>query len=415
MSEIRSRKPLTHDRQADTAKPEVKLYHLNAGEGLFLEVQPTGSKLWRYRATVAGKRVLLSMGKYPAVSLASAKAQRDEANRLVGQGINPSEQRKADQKATAQTANTFEAIAREWVAKQAAKWNPDTVTKSIRRFEMHVFPHIGSMAIEAVSAPELLKVLQRVELQSVDTAHRLLTEAGAVFRYGQATGRNMHDPSPALKGALTPRITKHFASITEPHELRELLADLDHYKGTYPIRQMLRLAPMFFVRIGELRRAKWSEMDLTDRMEWAYYCTKAKKNHIVPLSRQALAILQELHEYTGQGEYVFSARPHKPAPPSGNTLNKALRAMGYDTQTQVTGHGFRATARTILHERLGTDPHQIEHQLTHSVPDNLGPAYNRTKFLEQRRTMMQTWADYLDTIKDPQVIPFTTPAKRLSI
>ena len=409
MPEAKPRKPLTHDRQADTAKPEEKPYHLNAGEGLFLEVQPTGGKLWRYRATVNGKRILLSMGKYPAVGLAEAKARRDEANRQIEQGIDPREARKAAQ-VDQSGINTFEATAREWIGKQAARWNPDTVEKCTRRFEMHAFPDIGRYPIDELDAPTLLKLLERIELASTDIARRLLSDFGAVFRYGQATGRTQNNPAAALKGALKPHIVKNYAALVEPFDFAELLRDIDQYRGSYPIRQCLRLAALFFVRPGELRQAQWTDFDLTDRKEWSFYSGKAKKHHIVPLCRQAIAILQELHQYTGHTPYVFAVRPYKPSPPSENTINKALRSMGYDTQKEMTGHGFRAAARTILHERCNMDPHQIEHQLTHSVPDSLGTAYNRTKFLEQRRAMMQVWGDYLDTLKDPQVIQFARPA-----
>jgi integrase len=279
------------------------------------------------------------------------------------------------------------------------------VLRAIRRLENDVFPYIGKMPIADIDAPELLRVIQRIESRAVDTAHRTLQECGQIFRYGMATGRNIHDPSAALKGALSPHQTKHFAAIVEPDELAKLLRAIDSFNGTFVVKCALQVAPLMFVRIGELRRARWCEIDF-DAGEWRYFITKTKQAHIVALPRQALAILRELQQLTGEFEYVFYGGRDRHKPMSDAAINAALRRMGYDTKTEITGHGFRATARTMLHERLRFAPDVIEHQLAHSVPDSLGVAYNRTKFIDERRQMMQVWADYLDELRQGQVIRF---------
>jgi integrase len=244
----------------------------------------------------------------------------------------------------------------------------------------------------------VLKLLHRIEGRGAhDTAHRALQNCGQVFRYGVVTGRLPSDPCRDLKGALRPLKHEHFASITEPAAVGELLRAIDGFKGTFVVQCALRLAPMFFVRPGELRKAKWDEVDL-NKSEWRYLVTKTKTEHLVPLASQAVDLLRELKELTGTREHVFPGRdPQKPM--SEAAINAALRRMGYDTKTEITGHGFRAMARTILHEELHFAPELIEHQLAHRVPDNLGAAYNRTKFIKQRREMMQKWADYLYKLK----------------
>ena len=292
----------------------------------------------------------------------------------------------------------FERVALEWYNKKLTTWAESTGKKVKRRLEVDVLPYLGSLPIADITAPILLQTIQRIESRSVDTAYRALEECGQIFRYGMAIGSNIHDPSVALRGALTKRVKTHFAAITEPKEAGELLRAFESFKGTFVVKCALELAPLFFVRIGELRTAKWSEIDF-ENAEWRYYVGKTKQNHIVSLSRQALKILTELKQLTGSYEHVFIGGRDPRRPMSDGAINAALRRMGYNTKTEITGHGFRAMARTILHERLGIDRDVIEHQLAHRVPDSLGTAYNRTKFLEQRKFMMQTWADYLDEIK----------------
>ena len=373
--------------------------------GLQLHLFANGRASWIYAYRLEGKQRTLTIGKYPTASLADARRARDTARQLIEQGIDPN-QSKQQAKRESGGADTFEYVASEWCDKKAPQWAASTVVKLKRRLEVDIFPYIGKQPMAAITAPDLLRVIQRIEKRSIDTAYRALQECGQIFRYGMATGRNIHDPSTALRGALSPRPEKHFAAITEPQQLAKLLKDIHAYHGTFVVQCALQLAPMFFVRIGELRQAKWSEIDL-DAAEWRYVISKTGQDHIVSLPTQAVAILRDLQQLTGHFDYVFYGRRNQHRPMSPATVNRALTILGYDTQAEITGHGFRATARTILHERLGFERDVIEHQLAHRVPDSLGTAYNRTKFLEQRRTMMQAWADYLEGLRtDSNVIPF---------
>lgn len=314
--------------------------------------------------------------------------------------------RKATKSAkTEGAANSFEVVAREWIAKYSPTWAKSHSSKVSKRLENDVFPWLGRRPIGEISAPDVLIVLRRIESRgALDTSHRALQNCGQVFRYAVATGRAVRDPCGDLKGALPPAKHVHFASITEPDEVAELLRAIQAFRGTFIVQCALRLAPLFFVRPGELRQARWSDFDL-DKAEWRYVVTKTKTEHLVPLASQAIATLRDLHALTGQRLHVFPGRdPHKSM--SDAAVNAALRRMGYDTKTEITGHGFRAMARTILHQELGVAPEVIEHQLAHRVADNLGTAYNRTKFLKERRAMMQRWADYLDGLRDgAKVIP----------
>lgn len=385
-------------------KDQTKPDKYSDTHSLQLHVFGTGRMTWIYAYRIEGKQKSLTIGNYPEVSLAEARRARDDARVLVKQGTDPN-QAKRQAKREGGDLPSFEFVAREWHSKQSVKWSPSTVLRAIRRLENDVFPYIGKMPIADIDAPELLRVIQRIESRAVDTAHRTLQECGQIFRYGMATGRNIHDPSAALKGALSPHQTKHFAAIVEPDELAKLLRAIDSFNGTFVVKCALQVAPLMFVRIGELRRARWCEIDF-DAGEWRYFITKTKQAHIVALPRQALAILRELQQLTGEFEYVFYGGRDRHKPMSDAAINAALRRMGYDTKTEITGHGFRATARTMLHERLRFAPDVIEHQLAHSVPDSLGVAYNRTKFIDERRQMMQVWADYLDELRQGQVIRF---------
>ncbi len=261
-----------------------------------------------------------------------------------------------------------------------------------------MFPWLGSKAITEVNAPCVLEVLRRIENRgTLDTAHRAKGNISQVMRYAIATGRAERDPCPDLRGALPPVREKNFASMTEPVRVAELLRAMDAFSGTFVVKSALLLSPLLFVRPGELRRAEWAGFDL-DKAEWRYFVSKTKSDHLVPLATQAVAILRELHALTGRGRYVFPGRDPQKAM-SEAAVNAALRRMGYDTKTEITGHGFRAMARTILHEELNQKPEAIEHQLAHAVSDTLGTAYNRTKFIKERKAMMQIWADYLDKLK----------------
>lgn len=400
--------PLT-DTVIRKAKTSDKTRRLFDGGGLYIEISPAGGKLWRLKYRYSGKEKRLALGIYPEVSLAQARKRREAARELLADGIDPGEDRKIQKAAKAeQAANSFEAVAREWYAKHLPNWAVSHAEKIIRRLECDVFPWLGKRPIAEIGAPDLLKVLRRVEGRgALDTAHRVHQNCGQILRYAVATGRAQRDPSADLRGALPPAKHTHFASITDPSQVGELLRAIDGFRGTFVVQSALRLAPLFFVRPGELRKALWADFDL-NKAEWCYLVTKTKTEHLVPLSTQALKILADLRDLTGNGAYVFPGRDPK-KPMSDAAINAALRRMGYDTSTEITGHGFRAMARTILHQELEFAPEVIEHQLAHRVSDSLGAAYNRTKFLKQRRQMMQRWADYLDEIKSgAKIIPFKT-------
>lgn len=388
------------DTAIRNAKPTSKAFKLYDESGLFILVNPNGGKWWRFKYRFDNKEKLLSLGTYPDVPLKDAREKRDSARKLVAAGIDPSAARQAEKTTRlGSVANSFEAVAREWWASHMATKAESHKDKVIRRFELYLFPWIGSKPIANITAPEVLTAIKRIEqLGILETAHRALQTTGQVFRYAVQTGRAIRDVTADLKGALPPTTTKHMAAFTEPKDVAELLRAMDGFSGTFTVQCALRLAPMLFVRPSELRMAKWADIDL-EAGEWRFVVTKTKTDHLVPLPNQAIKILIELKHFSGHGQYVFQGGHSPLKPMSESAINAALKRMGYDTKTQITGHGFRAMARTILHERLEIDPHVIEHQLAHKVPDALGKAYNRTKFIEQRKLMMQTWADYLEGLK----------------
>jgi integrase len=391
--------PLT-DTTIRNLKPTEKPVRVFDSGGLYLEVAPSGGKWWRLKYRFIGKEKRLSLGVYPDVTLKDARERRDAARKLLADGVDPGQHRKEQKAASTERAsNSFEFVSREWFGKYSPGWATSHADKIIRRFERDVFPWIGARPIAEIKAPELLRAMKRIEERGVlETAHRALQNCGQVFRYAVAHGLAERDPSGDLRGALPPVKGRHFAAITDPAGVAKLLRSFDDFKGSYIVLAALRLSPLFFVRPGELRKAEWSDFKL-DKAEWRYTVTKTDSPHLVPLATQAVAILRDLFRITGDSRYVFAGRqPQRPM--SENTVNAALRRLGYDTQKDITGHGFRAMARTILHEELRFDPVVIEHQLAHQVPDILGTAYNRTKFFKQRKVMMQKWADYLDEIKN---------------
>ena len=397
--------PLT-DVGVKNAEVRAKPYKKADERGMYLLVSAKG-KYWRMDYRYIGKRKTLALGVYPDVGLKDARERRDNARKLLANGIDPSAIKQQEKRATKENAvNSFEAIAREWFAKNQHTWADSHAEKIISRLERDVFPWLGSKPIVEVSAPIVLDVLRRIEKRgTLDTAHRAKGNISQVMRYAIATGKAERDPCPDLRGALPPAKESNFASITDPVKVGELLRAIDAFQGTFVVRSALLLAPLLFVRPGELRRAEWAGFDL-DKAEWRYFVTKTKTEHSVPLATQAVATLRDLHALTGHGRFVFPGRdPHKAM--SEAAVNAALRRMGYDTKTEITGHGFRAMARTILAEELHQRPEVIEHQLAHKVPDALGTAYNRTKFIKERTAMMQIWADYLDKIKaGADVVPF---------
>lgn len=389
------------DAAVRNSKPSDKAQKLADGGGLFLYVTTSGSKLWRLKYRFDGKEKLLSFGAYPDTGLKEAREKREAARKLLAAGVDPGENRKAVKASRAlEQTNTFEIIAREWFAKQEAVWAESHSSKVIGRLEADVFPWIGKRPMDSLTAPDLLGVLRKVEGRgAVDTAHRILQNFGQVFRYAVATGRATSNPAPNLRGALKAIKQSHFAAITDPKEIGALLRAIDGYEGAYATKAALRLAPLVFVRPGELRAAEWSEFDL-EKAEWNIPAARMKLRiaHLVPLSTQALEILQDLHKVTGKGRYLFPSSRTDDRPMSNNAILAALRRMGYE-QGEMTGHGFRAMARTILDEVLQVRPDYIEHQLAHAVRDPNGRAYNRTAHKAERQKMMQLWADYLDRMK----------------
>ncbi|WP_136417737.1 integrase arm-type DNA-binding domain-containing protein [Herbaspirillum sp. ST 5-3] len=393
--------PLT-DAQIKNAKSKATSYKLSDGGGLYLEVMPTGAKLWRLKfKRLNGKESRLALGRYPEVSLTEAREKRLAARKLAGEGIDLADHRDAQKAAKAtQAANNFEAVAREWLANNKDGWAASHHDKILGRFENDVFPYLGDKPIATITAPELLTVIRRIEGRGVlETAHRALANCGQVFRYAVATGRAERDPSRDLRGALPSVKSRrtHFAAVTDPKQVGTLLRALDGYRGTPTVQAALKLAPLIFVRPGELRKAEWADIDL-DAAEWRYTVTKTKTPHVVPLSQQAVAVLRELYPLTGRGRYVFPSPQSGERPMSDNAVLSAMRRMGIGND-EMSGHGFRAMARTILGEELGFRPDFIEHQLAHAVKDPNGRAYNRTSHLAERRKMMQAWADYLDILK----------------
>jgi len=375
--------------------------------GLFLFATPTGGMSWRYKFRFAGKEKLLSFGQYPEITLAKAREAHQDARRMLAQGADPSTaKQQAKRRLHTAHANSLSAIYDEWLAKKSKEVGPKQISNTIGRFK-EVLAALGNRPITEITAPDVLAVLRRIEGRGATfTAKRVGQQIGEVFRYAIATGRATDNPVPNLKGALTEHKTRNLPSLTKPSEVAELLRSFDAFKGTSQVQAALLLAPRLFVRPGELRKARWEHINL-DAAEWRFVASKNGIDHLVPLSTQAVAILRDLHVLTGHRVNVFPGRdPQKCM--SEAAVNSALRRLGWDTKTEITGHGFRAMARTILHEELGVLPEVIEHQLAHTVADALGTAYNRTKFLPQRRAMMQAWSDYLDRLKQgAEVIPLT--------
>lgn len=387
------------DAKVKNAKPSEKTQRLFDGRGLYLEVSPSGGKWWRFKYRFDGKEKRISLGTYPDISLKDARNRHDEARKLLCNDVDPSEYRKAIKTARqGQKLNTFENIAREWFAKFSASWSPNHADKIIRRLERDIFPWLGDNAITDVKAPDLLSALIRIEERgAIETAHRALSNCGQIFRYAIATGRAERDWAADLRGALSPVKESHFAAITEPKKVGGLLRMIDGYEGTFIVKSALRLAPLVFVRPGELRHARWCDINF-ETCEWRYEVTKTKSEHVVPLAKQSLAILNEIQPLTANSPYVFPSAKSLSRPMSNNAVLTALRNMGIPKE-EMSGHGFRAMARTMLDEVLGIRPDFIEHQLAHAVRDPNGRAYNRTAHLDERHKMMQCWADYLDELK----------------
>lgn len=410
------------------ATTEGKARKVSDGAGLVLDVRPTGAGWWRLRYWLDGKERMLSLGTYPDTSLAQARAKRDDARRQVAGGTDPGSVRKAGKAAQADAvkaqalqeagfapAGSFEAVAREWLATvHAVKVSEGHHERTRIRLEQDAFPWIGRRALGEIDAPELLAVLRRIEARgAIETAHRVKDACGQVFRYGIATGACARNPAADLRDALRPVQARHHAALTEPAEVAKLLRAAADYSGQAVTRAALLLSPLLLLRPGELRHTEWSWINLDAAMLTVPGAvmkrTKADKAdgppHLVPLARQAVALLQGLQPLTGEGRYVFPALTTGQRCMSENTVRSALRRLGYGND-EMTAHGFRAMARTMLAERLNVAPEVIEAQLAHAVADALGRAYNRTQYVEQRVQMMQTWADYLDRLRQgAEVVP----------
>jgi integrase len=385
---------------SDTAiravRAREKPYKIADGGGLYLLVTPADGRLWRLKFRIDGREKVLALGKYPDVPLKLARERRDAARRDLANGIDPSAKRRAEKTAASET---FEAVGREYISKFLPRWKPGHADKLLRRLEMYIFPWIGSKPIAEIKAPDVLPCLRRIEaLHHLETTKRTRQVCSRVFLYGVATGRCEGDPTIALKGAIPPAAEKHHASFTDPAKVGELLRSIDLYDGTFVVRYALKLAPLVFVRPGELRSAEWKEIDF-EVAEWRIPAARMKMNvqHIVPLSNQAIALLKELKAVSGSGRFVFPGARSVTRPLSDNALTTALRAMGYERGT-VTVHGFRSTASTLLNEK-GWNRDAIERQLAHGERDAVRAAYNYADYLPERKKMMQAWSDYLDKLR----------------
>lgn len=384
------------DAECRAARPGPKPKKLFDGGGLFLLIHPAGGRYWRWRFLYAGREQLLSLGTFPQVSLRAARLKRDAARLRLAEGVNPAAERRAKRlHVRASAANTFNAVAAEYLALQEKKLKPATAMKARWMLGSYVLPAIGTLGVADIEAPALLGVLRKIEARELhETAHRTRSLLGRIFRYAIATGRAKRDPTADLRGALAPVSAKSHGAVTEPAAIGALLRAIDGLSGFPPVLFALKLAPLVFVRPGELRHAEWTEIDW-EAAEWRIPARKMKMGeaHVVPLSRQALEVLREAQAVTGRGRYVFPSIRGDGRPMSENTVTAALRRLGY-TGAEMTGHGFRALASTRLNE-MGWSPDLIERQLAHAERNKVRAAYNRAQYLPERREMMQAWADHL--------------------
>jgi integrase len=386
--------------QIESIQTPPKTVRLFDGRGLFIEFSPSGGRWWRLKYRFEGRERRMSLGVYPETGIKEARDKCEAARRLLAGGIDPGQQRMVERLTRGIHAeNTFEAIAREWFGMVSSNWVKSHSDKIIRRLEREVFPWLGAMPVNDVPAPQLLAVLRRIEARKFnETAHRTLQHCGCVFRYAIATGRAERDPTRDLAGALAPKVSRHFASLSDPTEVGQLLRSIDGYPGEFTTACALRLSPLVFVRPGELRKAEWREIDLA-KAEWRIPAARMKMRsaHIVPLARQAIAIFQELKAVTGKRQLVFPGAANHTRPMCENTVNLALRRLGYSNK-EMTAHGFRSMASTLLNEQ-GWNPDAIERQLAHMERNGVRAAYNYAQLLPERRKMMQAWADFLDSLK----------------
>ncbi|HGM7331253.1 tyrosine-type recombinase/integrase [Stenotrophomonas maltophilia] len=394
------------DTKLRSLKPREDAYRVADTNGLCIEVRPSGAKVWRYRYRHSGKASMITLANYPIMSLGEARAERDRLRALVKRGANPAQVARIERAVQTERAeSTFSAIAIELLEKRTKEGLTPGSVKRERRLIEKDLASIGDIPVMDVTAPVLLAALRKLEKRGVaETAHRTRSLASRVFRYAIATGRATSNPAESLIGALEQPQTKHFASVTDPAQISNLLRAMYSYRGSPVTLAALKLGPMLFVRPGELRTARWEDVDL-ENAEWRFVASKTGTPHIVPLSSQAIEVFEDLKPLTRRSEFVFPGVRSSKRPMSENTINAALRNLGFDGDT-ITGHGFRAMARTVLDEVLGFRPDYIEHQLAHAVRDPLGRAYNRTAHLAEREKMMQAWADYLDGLRlNSRVVP----------
>jgi integrase len=410
-------KQILTDTALRNTKPEAKDKRLNDGSGLYLLIKTNGAKWWRFDYSLEGKRKTLSLGVYPATGLADARRKAEEVRTNVANGTDPSNTRKTT-KAARQLAtenekrldsglpiiNSFEHIARDWLNSISHTVRDITHQKKIRRFELYVFPGIGGKAISEIKSPDIYNLIKPIIANNkLETAHRLHSEISATFSYAIAHGFIDYDPAQAVAAQIPAQKVKHRAALTEPKEVAQLLRDIYNYQGTFVVQCAFRLSPLLFQRPGEIRQMEWKDVNLESK-EWRYFVTKTEVLHIVPLSTQAVAILQEIKPLTGNSRYVFPSIRGDGRPMSNGTILTALKTLGYSSDV-MTAHGFRTTASTLLNEQ-GWSPDAIERQLCHMPKDAVRAAYNRAQYLEERKRMMQAWADYLDSLKNgAQVIP----------
>ena len=387
------------DVTARTAKPANKAYKLADEKSMFLMVYPNGTKCWRFKYRFEGKEKVLALGTYPEVSLAEARQKRDEARQLLTNNVDPGKfKQQSKRSGNALAENSFEYIAREWHTKNSVKWSARHAERIMRRIEVNILPSLGKKQITQISAAELLAVLRKIESRgAIDITHRLHQNCSQIFRYAIATARAERDPAHDLRGAFTPLKNRHHASLTDPKAVGELMRAIEGYSGYLLTKYALQLSPLVFVRPGELRHAEWAEFNFAEA-EWRIPASKMKMKitHIVPLSEQAISILKDAQKLTGSGKYVFPSSLSPNRPMSENTVNAALRRLGF-TRDEMTAHGFRSTASTLLNE-LGWNGDAIERQLAHAESNNIRAAYNYAEYLPKRRKMMQFWSDYLQSL-----------------
>lgn len=391
------------DIQVRQAKPKDKAYKLFDGGGLFLMVTKAGTRLWRYKYRYNGKENTYSIGRYPQISLQEARMRHLKVRQMLADGIDPNTNKRR-QRFTSYTeqGNTFQVVAEDWFNRNKHQWTQSYAQSIMSKLKRDIYPDLANRPITEITTPELLESIRAIEARgAIEAAHRTLGICSQIFKFAIATGKSVNNPALHLQGALIPVQRRHLAAITDPKRVGQLLRMIDAYEGSMIIKSALKLAPLVFVRPGELRTARWDDIDW-QASEWRFLVTKTNTDHVVPLATQAIDVLKTIHLLTHRSEYVFPSARSFLRPLSNNGVLVALRAMGI-TKEEMSGHGFRAMARTLIAEQLNYRAELLEHQLAHTVRDPLGRAYNRTQFLKERREMMQRWANYLDELRNTTI------------